>query len=198
MVFEGDSAVLPTADRALDAVEAALVLARGRVIHARFLDERVEDPRELAFFERAAELYQAVSDVEGQARARFQIGIYHQVVRGDHTAAVAEFERARALAEQAGDGLTLSYVLRHLGVAAHVAGDLDAARAHLEESTRLRRERGFIAGVAANLVGLAHVAQAQQRHDDATALLDEAETLAVSVQAHRIAGQVTRARTTTR
>jgi tetratricopeptide (TPR) repeat protein len=194
VVFEGDNRVLPAADRALDAVEAELSLARGRVIHARFLDERTEDPRELALFERAATLYEALADTRGQAGARFQIGVYHQVVRGDNTAAVPEFERSRSLAEQAADGLTLSYALRHLGIAAHMAGRLDDARRHLEESTRLRRERDFTAGVAANLVGLAYIAQAQERHDDAVALLDEAETLARSVQAHRIAEQVTQAR----
>jgi hypothetical protein len=31
--------------------------------------------------------------------------------------------------------------LRHLGIAEHAAGRLEAARLHLEESTRLRRRR---------------------------------------------------------
>lgn len=93
VVFAGDSGVLPEADRALDAVEAALALARGRVIHSRFLDERVEDPHELALFERSAALYETLGDTRGHARARFQIGVYHQVVHGDN-AAVPEFERS--------------------------------------------------------------------------------------------------------
>jgi tetratricopeptide (TPR) repeat protein len=193
VVFEGDNSVLPAADRALDAVEADLALTRGRVIHARFLDERIEDPHELALFERAAALYEALDDTLGHARARFQIGVYHQVVRGDDTAAVPEFERARDLAEQAADPLTLSYALRHLGYAAHQAGCLGDARRDLEESTRLRRAQNFPAGVAANLVGLAYVAHAQNRHDDAVALLAEAATLAGAVQAHRITAQATQA-----
>ncbi|MEV4413799.1 tetratricopeptide repeat protein [Catellatospora sp. NPDC049609] len=194
VVFEGDAGVLPQADRALDAVEAALVLARGRVLHARFLDEHVSDPRELVLFERAAELYEAVGDTRGLARARFHAGTFHQLVRGDNAAAGAEFARARDLAEQAGDDLTLSYALRHMGVVAHQAGRLDEAREHLEESTRLRRAQGFPAGVAANLVGLAYLAHAQGRHDDTTALLDEAEALALSSNAHRIAGQIAQLR----
>lgn len=197
-VFEGDIGVLPDADRALDAVEAALALARGRVLHARFLDEGVEDPRERVLFERAAELYEAVGDVPGQARARFQLGTYHQVVRGDNAAAGHEFERARELAEQAADSLTLSYTLRHLGVVAHMAGRLDEAREHLEESTRLRRERDFPAGVAANLVGLAYLAHAQGRHGEVGGLLDEAEALARAGRAHRIAEQIRQARENTR
>jgi hypothetical protein len=36
-VYGGDASALETADRELDAVEADLALARGRVIHTRFL-----------------------------------------------------------------------------------------------------------------------------------------------------------------
>jgi hypothetical protein len=39
-VFGGDSSGLATAERELNAVEADLALARGRILHARFLDER--------------------------------------------------------------------------------------------------------------------------------------------------------------
>jgi tetratricopeptide (TPR) repeat protein len=198
VVFEGDAGVLPRADRALDTVEAALALARGRVLHARFLDERVADPRELALFERAAELYEAAADTRGLARARFQIGIFHQVVREDDATAVTEFARSRDLAEQASDKVTLSCALRHLGIAAHRAGRLAEAREHLEESTRLRREQGFPAGVAANLVGLAYLAHAQGRPDDASTLLDEAEALAEAGNAQRISGQIRQARANTR
>ena len=65
-VFDGDASgeVLATADRELDGVEADLALARGRILHTRFLEQRdhdpdraVADPRELVLFERAAELY---------------------------------------------------------------------------------------------------------------------------------------------
>ncbi|QLQ37299.1 tetratricopeptide repeat protein [Micromonospora robiginosa] len=194
VVFGGDRTLLPEADRALDAVEAELALTRGRVLHARFLDDRVEDPHELALFERACATYEALGDVGGQARARFQIGVYHQVVRADNAAAVPQFERSRTLAAQVADDLTSSYALRHLGIAAHMVGDLDDARGHLEESTRLRRACGFPAGVAANLVGLAYLAREQSRPEEAEALLDEAEALAGSAGADRIVGQVEQAR----
>jgi tetratricopeptide (TPR) repeat protein len=129
------------------------------------------------------------------ASCRFWIGTYHQVLRGDHDAAVPSLEKARDLATRAGDALTLSYVLRHLGIADHAAGLLDAARGLLEESSRLRRGAGFLPGVAANLVGLAYIAAAQDRHSDARNLLDEATQLAEESGAPGILRSIDEART---
>src|SRR2546421_6712992 len=39
-VYSGDASVLTDAERGLDAVEADAALARGRILHARFLNER--------------------------------------------------------------------------------------------------------------------------------------------------------------
>jgi tetratricopeptide (TPR) repeat protein len=202
-VFDGDDdgAVLGTADSELDGVEADLALARGRIMHTRFLGQRDEDPeraaadpRELALFERAAELYRDRADGPGEAEALFWVGCFHQVVRRDDLTAVPILERSRQLADAAGDKRTLSEVLRHLGIAEHRAGRLDAARDRLEESTRLRREIGQLPGVAANLVGLAYIAAAANRPDDARALLSEAAAIAQSTGAHRITRQVNEAR----
>jgi tetratricopeptide (TPR) repeat protein len=193
-VFGGDAGSVAIADRELDAVEADLALARGRVVHARFLAERDEDPQELAVFERAAHLYRTLGDVRGEGEALFWVGIVHQVVREDNDTALPVFERSRELAAQAGDALTLSYVLRHLGIAEHEAGRLDTAWEHLEESTALRRKVGFRPGVAANLVGLSYIAAAQGRPDDARALVDEAATIAQTAGAHGIMRQVDAAR----
>jgi tetratricopeptide (TPR) repeat protein len=194
-VFGGDASVLAIAERELDGVEADLALARGRVLHARFLEERNEDPQELVLFERAAHLYQVLGDVRGEGEALFWVGIFHQVVRRDNDAGVPVLERSYELAAQVGDKLTLSYVLRHLGIAEHAAGRLDAARARLEESVRLRREIGFLPGVAANLVGLAYIAAAQSRRDEALALVEEADAIAEASGAQGILRQVEQART---
>ncbi|MFD9125059.1 tetratricopeptide repeat protein [Kitasatospora sp. NPDC059571] len=194
-VFGGESSALATADRGLDGVEADLALARGRVIHARFLEERVEDVRELEHFERAAELYGRLGDVRGEGEAVFWVGAFHQVVRDDTGTALPSFERSLDLATRAGDRLTASYALRHLGFAEHMAGRLDEARTHFEESTRLRRELGFLPGVAANLIGLAHLAAQQERRDDAAALLKEATQLAESTESHGVLRWVAAART---
>ena len=193
-IFNGEYDVLPQADRELDAVEAALLIGRGRVMHGRYLETRIEVPEELPAFERAADLYRALGDERGEAEALFWIGCFHQVVRDDNMSAVPRLTAASELARKTGDQLTLSYALRHLGIAAHTAGDLDRARALLEESTALRRALGFTAGVAANLVGLIYLAAAQARSDDARALADEAAELAASVGAVSVSEQVEAAR----
>jgi hypothetical protein len=54
---------------------------------------------------------------------------------------------------------------------------------------------GLLAGAASNMVGLAYIAAAQHRNDDALALLDEADAMARADQAHRILHQVSQART---
>ena len=43
-VFDGNAGGLAEADRELDSVEAELAVARGRLIHARFLQQRDKDP----------------------------------------------------------------------------------------------------------------------------------------------------------
>ncbi|MEV7968111.1 tetratricopeptide repeat protein [Sphaerisporangium sp. NPDC088356] len=194
-VFGGDASVLPTADRELDGVEADLALARGRVVHARFLEDGKEDPQELALFERAAELYRKLGDLRGEGESLLWVGIFHQFVRHDNVAAVPALERSQALAAQVGDKLTLSYALRHMGIAEHMAGRLDAARERLEESVRLRRELGFLPGVAANLVGLAYIAAAQSRRAEALALVAEAAAIAEASGAKGIMRQIDEART---
>lgn len=190
-VFGGDRGALSEADRELDRVEADLALARGRIVHARFLETRTEDPREQELFERAATLYRALGDARGEGEALFWLALVHQVVRGDHDAAVPLLERAGELARRSGDRLTESYVLRHLAFAGQAAGRPEAARELMRESTRIRRELGFDAGVAANLVALAHLAAGP---DEAAALLDEAAVLASASGAHGVLSWVEEAR----
>jgi len=200
-LFEGDAGALTAAERELDGVEADLAMARGRVIHGWFLHHRAddskqarEDPRELELFEQAAQLYRARGDVRGEGEALFWVGCCHQVVRRDDEVAVPVLRRSLELATQAGDAVTMSEALRHLGIAEHFAGRLETARAHLEESTRLRREMGAMPGVAANLVGLTYVAIGQGRRDDALALIEEARAIAEANGAHGLFRQIEEAR----
>jgi len=202
-IHDADASALAEAGRELDAVEADLALARGRVIHGRFLLQRASDPRqaredpdELALFERAGQLYRDLGDVRGEAEALFWTGCCHQVIRRDNQAAVPVLQRSLELAAQAGDTSTMAEALRHLGIAEHAAGQLDAAQERLEDSTRLRREDGNLPGVAANLVGLAYIAAGQGRRDDALALAAEAGAIAEANGAHGIMRQVQEARAT--
>jgi hypothetical protein len=76
-----------------------------------------------------------------------------------------------------------------------MAGRLDEARERLEASSRLRREVGALTGVAANMVGLAYIAAAQDRRADALAALDEAHAIAQAYGAYAIVRQIEQART---
>lgn len=193
-VFGGDRGALPIADRELDGVEADLALARGRILHARFLEERAEDPQELALFERAAELYRKLGDVRGEAESLFWVGVFHQVVHEDHDAAAGPLERSYELAAAVGDKLTRSYAVRHLGFADMAAGRTEAARQRLEESVRLRREIDFRPGVAAGLIALAYVATAEGDRGRALALVEEAGAIAEDSGARGILRWVEEAR----
>jgi hypothetical protein len=200
-VFGGDAGALALADAELDGVEADLALARGRVLHARFLaaerDARTEDPREGPLFERAAALYRERGNRRGEAEALFWVGCYRQVVRGDSDGALPALERSYELARSEQDKLTMSYAVRHLGFADLAAGRLDAARSRLAESVRLRREIDFRPGVAAGLVALAHVAIETGDRDAALDLLAEAESVARGCGAHGVLRWVDQARATT-
>jgi tetratricopeptide (TPR) repeat protein len=198
-VFSGDIRSLAEADRELDAAEADLAVARGRLMHTRFLLRRdsaaaEEDPGELPLFERAAQLYRELGDISGEAEALFWVGCFHQLIRRDNETAVPILERSLTLSSQAGNKAAMAEALRHLGIAAHSTGRLEVARQRLEESTRLRREIGQLPGAAANMVGLAYIAAAQERNDDALALLDEGSAIARTSEAHRILEQLNEAR----
>jgi tetratricopeptide (TPR) repeat protein len=200
-LFKADPGALGEADMELDAVEADLALARGQIIHGRFLAGRTgdpgrdkEDPQELELFERAAQLYDQRGDRRGHAEALFWIGCFHQVVRRDNETAVPVLERSLELAALEDDKRAMSEVLRHLGIAEHAAGRLDPARERLEESVRLRREMGFLPGVAGNLVGLSYIAAAQGRREDALALIEEATAIAEANGDRGILSQLDEAR----
>ena len=196
-VFTGDAELLADAGRELDAAEADLAVTRGKLMHARHLLHRDHDPSgaegnpgELPLFERAAGLYRTLGDARGEADALFWVGCFHQVIGRDDATAVPVLEQSLALASQAGDKAVMSEALRHLGIAAHASGDMEAARQRLEESTRLRREIGLLPGVASNIVGLAYIAAAQGRVEDALALISEGCAIARAAGADRTLQQL--------
>jgi len=193
-VFGGDAAAPGRADRLLDRVEAELALARGRILHARFLDDQRPDPEELRLFTRSAELFRSLGDVRGEGEALLWVGVYHQVVLRDGRGSLPSLRRARELAGQAGDRLTLSYAVRHLAFFEMYEGSAAEARRLFEESVRLREEVGFLPGVAAAKLSLAEFAARTGDRAEALALLDEAAALAAASGAHGTAGWIDRTR----
>ncbi|KAB1984233.1 tetratricopeptide repeat protein [Streptomyces triticiradicis] len=194
-MFGGDTSALERSDAVLDAIEAPLSMARGKVLHVRFLNDRGENSQELVLFERAAELYEHLGDASGEADALFWVGCWHQVVKGDGAAGRPYFERSYELAKSVNDRMTMSYAIRHLGFADKDAGHFDQARERLIESVTLRREIGFRAGEAAGLVALAYLAAETGDSPTAFGHLDEAQSVAESCGAKAVSGWIEQART---
>jgi tetratricopeptide (TPR) repeat protein len=193
-MFDGDTSALDRSDEVLDAVEAPLSVARGKVLHVRFLNDRQENSQELALFERAAELYERLGDASGEADALFWVGCWHQVVKGDGATGRPYFERSYELAKSVDDRKTMSYAIRHLGFADRDAGHFDQARERLTESVTLRRDIGFRPGEAAGLVALAYLAA--ETGDPSAALhhLDEAQSVVESCGAKAVSAWIEQAR----
>ncbi|MEV6380193.1 tetratricopeptide repeat protein [Streptomyces sp. NPDC051773] len=194
-MFRGDASALDRSDDVLNAVEAPLAMARGKVLHVRFLNDREENAQELVLFERAAALYERLGDVPGEADALFWVGCWHQVVKGDGFTGRPYFERSYALAASVGDRMTMSYAIRHLGFADRDAGRFDRARERLTESVALRREIGFRPGEAAGLVALAYLAAETGDPAAASHHLYEARSVAESCGAKAVSGWIEEART---
>jgi ketosteroid isomerase-like protein len=192
--FNDDTGTLDTAERELGAVEAGLALARGRIMHARFLTGGEPSEATLRQFEQAAARYADLGDTRGEAEALFWVATFHQAVHGDHQTARPLLERAEKLAAAAGDDLTLSYVARHIGFAEEDAGHLDLAWQRYTESLRLRRELGFERGVAAALLALAEFASRHDSPAEALELLAEAGTIAEASDAAGITRRIQQAR----
>lgn len=194
-LFDGEPGALEAADANLDHVEAELALTRGRVMHIRFLADRQENPQALRLLQRAVELFHKLGDIRGEGEALFRIGVHYQVVRGDNTEALRHLTEARNLSGRAGDKLTLSYAVRHLGFVRKDAGDLEAARDLFEESVRLRSEVGHIPGIAAAKLPLAEVVAQLGDREGALKLLEEARALVAMPGARRVASWLEETRT---
>ena len=137
-------------------------------------------------FERALELCVETADLRSAAEAEFWIGTFHQTARSDEDAALPHLHRAAELAKQVDDLLILSAVERHLAFHAALVGNVEIAEAHMATSMKMRRDIGFMAGVASNLVAWAELVTEAGQPDRAADLLDEAASVAASAGAEGI------------
>jgi hypothetical protein len=108
---------------------------------------------------RAARLRQAAPDGGRAASAMFLAGLVADNLRADPPTAQALFTEALAAAERAGDAMTESEALRHLGYWASQRGDTATARQQWERSAELRQEAGAVPYVLAQYLLLAELAR---------------------------------------
>lgn len=166
------------------ALLGAVWAVRGMALHTDYLAERATEPAgELDCFQRGLRLRRQAGDERGVAESLFQIGLVHQVVRGDSAAALPWFEESYARARKAADPVLVSYAVRHVAFCRLHAGDRAGARDGLQESLRLREQAGFIPGAAMALAALAEVVAGDGQRQDAVALLGRAREILASLGA---------------
>jgi phytoene dehydrogenase-like protein len=108
---------------------------------------------------RAVRLAEEAPDAAHAASAMFFSGLIADNLRGDAQEGRAAFAKAADMASEAGDDLTESEALRHLGYHTSVAGDTELARQQWERSLRLRQRAGCVPYVLAQLLLLAGLAK---------------------------------------
>jgi len=150
------------------------------------------------FFERARRLLEP--DRRGLASVLFHQGLVEERL-GRFEAAEPLFQRSAALAEAAGEELTLSYAVRHLAFGHRRRGDLDRALADAELSLAIRRRLGLRPYLPLTLLAVADIRRARGERGQADALLAEAleEARAMRLpcgEVFALLGQVTAARDT--
>jgi tetratricopeptide (TPR) repeat protein len=119
---------------------------------------------------RADRLRAAAPDRGRGAAAMFYAGLIEDNLRGDAAAARPVFAAALAAAEQAGDDLTESEALRHLGYHLGEEGELEQARQMWERSTELRQRAGAVPYVLSQQLLLAGLARDTGDQDGARAV----------------------------
>ena len=108
---------------------------------------------------RAARLVATAPDRGRAAAAMFYGGLIEDNLRADAGKARSAFAAALAAAEEAGEELTVSEALRHLGYHASEAGDADRARQMWERSAQQRQRAGAVPYVLSQQLLLAGLAR---------------------------------------
>lgn len=114
-------------------------------------------------------LKQAVGDRQGVAQSLIALG---EVARcqGDYETAEVHYGKSLVLAREVGDQETEAWSLHNQGYVAHQRGELRQAAALFEASLALFRKQGQKVGMVSCVAGLAAVAGAEKRFDQAAKL----------------------------
>lgn len=108
---------------------------------------------------RAAKLVADAPDAARAGSAMFFTGLIADNLRGDEASARQAYAAALTLAQEAGDELTESEALRHLGYHTSVSGDTELARQQWERSLSLRQRAGCVPYVLSQQLLLAGLAR---------------------------------------
>jgi len=96
----------------------------------------------------------------------------------------SDYEEALTLFRAAGNSMAVNLVLNNIGYDEICAGQLDAARLHLDESLRIARELGHRIGISYSSYNRGLVAHLEG--DDVTARAMFIESLNISFQSHEL------------
>jgi tetratricopeptide (TPR) repeat protein len=156
------------ADRRL---EAAALDKQAMVLHYRALandrDASHADAEE-ALFRQALAIQREIGDQAGVAESLFGVGLVHQVLRGDWSAAMPYYREALPLADRHADAYVRSECYRHLGFYYFAEEhDADTALKHLHTSLRLREEWGDPRSISSGMVSSGQIELLADRHSDA-------------------------------
>ena len=111
---------------------------------------------------RAGRLRAAAPDRGRGAAATFYAGLIEDNLRGDAAAARPLFAAALAAAQEAGDDLTESEALRHLGYHLAEDGELEQARRMCDRSVELRQQAGAVPYVLSQQLLLASLSAPEE------------------------------------
>jgi tetratricopeptide (TPR) repeat protein len=157
--------------------EAAALAQKGMVLHFRAVElpreERasLDHGPELALFEQALAMRHEIGDEHGVAESSWQVGLVHQVLRGDSEAAAPYFRDALELVERLPDvdPWLRSEVYRHVGFDRLLDEDYDPALTYLRRSQDVRDELADTRWRAGGLTALAMASRLAGKPGEAAA-----------------------------
>ena len=131
----------------------------------------------VAFWQKAAQLYETRKDAKGEVEALAALGNAYQAM-GDQPAAIQVLERAAALAEKSNDRMGLALAKNSLGTAWSCSRQTDWAERNLREALAITRELRDARITASVLNNLGDLQTEQGNVAEALVTFQEAITLA--------------------